>query len=112
MVRDHGQGFGQFRFGRREGRNRIGHEDSCALDHVRARRSDERIGIVGIGGERAIEKTVRLGKTVRGRTPIQPSQTLKIEVHRVGQQAQAQRKTQVCCTLLRWLGRSRICSQS
>ena len=51
---------------------------------VRARRSDERVDIVGIGGERAIEKAARLRDIVRGRTLVEPSQTLKIEVHRVG----------------------------
>ena len=56
----------------------------CALDHVRARRSNERVDIVGIGGERAIEKAARLRDIVRGQTLIEPSQTLKIEVHRVG----------------------------
>ena len=48
------------------------------------RRSDERVDIVGIGGERAIEKAARLRNIVRGRTLIEPGQTLKIEVHRVG----------------------------
>ena len=49
-----------------------------------ARRSDERVDIVGIGDERAIEKAARLRNIVRGPTLIEPSQTLKIEVHRVG----------------------------
>ena len=52
--------------------------------HVRARRSNERVDIVGIGGERAIEKAARLRDIVRGQTLIEPSHTLKIEVHRVG----------------------------
>ena len=52
--------------------------------HVRARRSNERVDIVGIGGERAIEKAARLRNIVRGQTLIEPSQALKIEVHRVG----------------------------
>ena len=56
----------------------------CALEHVRARRSDERVDIVGIGRERAIEKAARLRDIVGGQTLIEPSQTLKIEVHRVG----------------------------
>ena len=56
----------------------------CALARVRARRSNERVDIVGIGGERAIEKAARLRNIVRGQTLIEPSQTLKIEVHRVG----------------------------
>ena len=33
------------------------------------RRSDERVDIVRIGGERAIEKAARLRDTVRGRDP-------------------------------------------
>ena len=41
----------------------------CALDHVRARRSNERVDIVGIGGERAIEKAARLRNIVRGPDP-------------------------------------------
>ena len=84
MVRDRRQGFGQLRFGRREGRHGIGHKRKCARAHIRARRSDERVDIVGIGGERAIEKAARLRHIVRGHTLIEPSQTLKIEVHRVG----------------------------
>ena len=48
------------------------------------RRSNERIDIVGIGGERAIEKAARLRTMVWGHTLIEPSQTLKIQVHRVG----------------------------
>jgi hypothetical protein len=42
------------------------------------------VDIVGVSGERAIEKAARLRKIVRGRfTLIEPSQTLKIEVPRV-----------------------------
>ena len=59
-------------------------KEICALDRVRARRSNERVDIAGIGGERAIEKAARLRHIVRGYTLIEPSQTLKIEVHRVG----------------------------
>ena len=59
-------------------------KQKCAREHVRARRSNERVDIVGIGGERAIEKAARLRDIVRGPTLIEPSQTLKIEVHRVG----------------------------
>ena len=84
MVWDRRQGFGQFRFGRREGRRGIGHKGMCALDSVCARRSNERVDIAGIGGERAIEKAARLRDIVRGQTLIEPSQALKIEVHRVG----------------------------
>ena len=69
MVRDRRQGFGQLRFGRSEGRHGIGHKGQCALGRVRARRSDERVDIVGIGGERAIEKAARLRDIVRGRDP-------------------------------------------
>ena len=83
MVRDQGQGLGQFRFSRSEGRCGIGYKQKCALDRLRARRSDERVDIVGIDGQRAIEKAVRLRDIVRGPTLIEPSQTLKIEVHRV-----------------------------
>ena len=84
MVRDRRQGFGQLRFGRREGRHGIGHKEKCALDHVGARRSNERVDIAGIGGERAIEKAARLRQIVGGPTLVEPSHTLKIEVHRVG----------------------------
>ena len=84
MVRDRGQGFGQFRFRRREGRHGIAHNNIYALDNVRARRSNERVDIVGIGGERTIEKAERLRHILRGPTLIEPSQTLKVEVHRVG----------------------------
>ncbi len=66
MVRDRRQGFGQLRFGRREGRHGIGHKGICALDRVRARRSNERVDIVGIGGERAIEKASRLRQDCQG----------------------------------------------
>ena len=62
----------------------IGHKELRALDRVRARRSNERVDIVGIGGERAIEKAARLRHIFRGPTLIEPSQALKIEVHRVG----------------------------
>ena len=81
MVRDRGQGFGQLRFGRREGRHGTGDKEICALDRVRARRSNERVDIAGIGGERAIEKALRLRQVVAGYTLVEPCQTLKIEVH-------------------------------
>ena len=74
----------QLRFGRREGRRRISHKKKCAFDYVRARRSNERVDIVGIGGERAIEKAARPRQIVRGPSSIPASQTLKIEVRRVG----------------------------
>ena len=84
MVRHRRQGSGQFRFGGREGRYGIGHKKRCALDHVRTGRSNERLDIVGIGGERTIEKVASLRSMVGRLTLIEPSQTLKIEVHRVG----------------------------
>ena len=51
---------------------------------VRDRRSNERLDIAGIGGERAIEEAARLRDIGRGSPLIEPSQALKIEVHRVG----------------------------
>ena len=51
---------------------------------VRDRRSDERVDIAGVGGKRAIEKAARLRHIVRDQTLVEPSDTLKIEVHRVG----------------------------
>ncbi len=47
----------------------IGHKDICAVDHVRARRSNKRVDIAGVGGERAIEKAARLPNIVRGQFP-------------------------------------------
>jgi hypothetical protein len=82
------QGFAQLCFGRREGRHGIGHKEICALAHVPARQSNERVDIVGIGGERAIEKAARLRNIVGGRALIEPSHSLKIEVHRVGGRGQ------------------------
>ena len=95
VVRDRRQGFGQLRFGGNEGRHGIGHKGKCALVQIRARRSDERVDIVGIGGERAIEKAARLRHIVRGPTFVKTSLTLKIEVHRV--------------RVRRSLGASRLC---
>ena len=83
MVGDRGEGYGQFRFGRRQGRHRIGHKQKSGRARLRARRLDERVDIVGIGQQRAVEKAARLGDIVRGQTLIEPSQTLKLEVHRV-----------------------------
>jgi hypothetical protein len=58
-----------------------------------ARRSNERVDIVGIGGERAIEKAARARHSVGGRhTLVEPSQSLKIEVHRVGGRACSARR--------------------
>src|SRR5271166_1399184 len=84
MVWDRGQGFGQLRFGCREGRHGIGRKGQCTLDRVRRRRTNQRVDIVRVGGKRAIEKALRSRHIVWGRTLIEPSQTLKIEVHRVG----------------------------
>ena len=53
------KGLDQPRFGLREGRRRISHKDKARRHEVRARRSNERVDIVGIGGERAIEKAAR-----------------------------------------------------
>ena len=47
-------------------------------------RPDERVDIGGVGGERAIEKAVRLRDIVRGPALVEPGQALKIEVYRVG----------------------------
>src|SRR5271166_4998117 len=74
-------GFGQLRFRVSKG----GHRSRAHVrKHVRACRFDERVDIGGIGGERAIEKAARLLDVIRGRTLIEPGQTLKIEVDRVG----------------------------
>jgi hypothetical protein len=75
---------GQLCFGRSEGCRGISHKGIYALDRLRARQSNERVDVVGIGGERAVEKAARLCKIVRGPTLIEPSHSLKIEVHRVG----------------------------
>ena len=66
VVWDRRQGFGQLRFGRRKGRRGIGQRQICAVGHVRPRRSNERLDIVGIGGERAFEKAARSRDMVRG----------------------------------------------
>src|SRR3984957_10786668 len=83
MVRDRRKGLDQFRFGRREGRGGIGHEEIYALDRVRARRSYERFDVTGVGDKRAIETNVRLRHVLRRVTLVDPSHTLKIKVHRV-----------------------------
>ena len=66
VVRDRRQGLGQLRFGRGEGRGGVGHKGIYAFAHVRARRSNERVDIARIGGERAIEKAARLRDIVKG----------------------------------------------
>src|SRR5271165_3839513 len=73
MVWDGRQGFGQLRFGRRKGRNTIGRKEKCAFDYVRACRSNERVNIVGIGGEREVEKAASFRNIVGGYTLIEPS---------------------------------------
>jgi hypothetical protein len=80
MVRDGRQSLGQFRFGR----HGIAHKETCALERVRTRQSNERVDIAGVGGVGAIERAARSHEIVRGHTFIEPSQALKIEVHRVG----------------------------
>ena len=45
---------------------------------------NKRVDIVGVGGQRAVEKAPRLCDMIRVYTLIEPSQTLKIEVHRAG----------------------------
>jgi hypothetical protein len=84
MVWNRRRGFGQLCLGRREGRRGIAHRQICAVGHVRPRRSNERLDIVGIGRERPIEKAARLGKTIGGEALIELGQTLKVEIHRVG----------------------------
>ena len=84
MVRDRRQGSGQFRFGRGHGRLAIGHKEVYGLDNVRARRLNESVDIAGIGGERQVEKTARSRYIIRGISLVEPSQTLKKKVHRVG----------------------------
>src|ERR1700722_16487948 len=64
-------------------RNTIGRKEKFAFDYVRACRSDERVNIIRIGGERSVEKAASLRNIVGGYTPIEPCQTLKIEIHRV-----------------------------
>src|SRR5580700_207090 len=84
MVWDRRHGFGQLRLSRSECLNTICRKEKFAFDYVRACRSNERVNIVGIGGERAVEKAASLRNIVGGYTPIEPSQTPKMEVHRVG----------------------------
>jgi hypothetical protein len=56
----------------------------CAPSRTSASRSNKRLDIVGIDGERAIEEAACLRHIFRDHTLIEPSQTLKIKVHRVG----------------------------
>src|SRR5580704_18188865 len=83
VVQGRGKGLGQLRFGCREGCQGIGRKEIHARQRVRSRRSDERLDIVGIGGERAIEKSARPRNISGDQTLIEPRQPLKIEVHRV-----------------------------
>ena len=62
----------------------IDHKGISAVGYVGRRRANERVDIVGIGGERAIEKTARLRNMVRGPAAMEPGQALKKEVHRIG----------------------------
>ena len=84
VVRERRQSFRQLRFGGGEGRRRVGDKRISAVGDVGRRRSNERVDIVGIGGERAIEKLARLRNMVRGPAPMEPGQALKKEIHRVG----------------------------
>ena len=83
MIRDRKQGFGQLRFGRGERCNGIAHKQICSADNVCGRRSNERLRIAGINGQREIEKAARSHNIFRVQALIEPSQTLKVEVHRV-----------------------------
>ena len=70
MVRNGRQGLGQLRFGRCEGRHGIRNKGIVAREHVRVRRPDERLDIVGVSDERAIEEAARLRKAVRAVLPL------------------------------------------
>jgi hypothetical protein len=65
MVWDLGQGLGQLRFCRREEGRGIGDRQESARPQIRERRSDERVDVAGIGGERAIKKAA-LGRYCQG----------------------------------------------
>src|ERR1700733_1069996 len=84
MVWDRGQRLCHFPSGRSEGGDRVGYIRISSVPHIGRRRANKRLDVVGIGGERAIEKAPRLRDMVRGHALIEASQTLKIEVHRVG----------------------------
>ena len=55
----------------------------CPLDYIRARRLNKSVDVVGVGGERPVEKAVRLRDIGRGPPLIEPRQPLEIKVHRV-----------------------------
>ena len=84
MIWNRRQGFGQLRFGPFERRLGTAYKQKCALDRIRASRSNKRVNIVGTGRQRTIEEAARLRHIVGGKTLVEPSQTLKMEVHRVG----------------------------
>ena len=84
MVRNRRQSFGQFPFGRRQGRDGIFNEEKYSLDQIRACRSNERIDIAGVGGERAIIEASRPRDIVGGIPFVEPGQALEIEAHRIG----------------------------
>ena len=73
MVWDQGQGSGQLRLGCEEGRCPIGHIQKYARKRVHARRSNKRIDVVGVGGQRAIEKASRLRQIVWVYALVEPS---------------------------------------
>src|SRR5271163_3588999 len=77
MVRNRRQGSGQLRFGRSEDRREVGHKEIGGREYLSARRSNERVDIIGIGGERAIEKAARLREIVRAHTPVEPRPNLE-----------------------------------
>src|SRR5271157_2164257 len=62
MIWDQRQGLRQLRFGCEEGRRGIAYKQKSAGDRVRPSRSNERLDVVGIGGERAVEKAARLDR--------------------------------------------------
>ena len=66
VVWDRRQGFGHFASAAVKAAIGSVTNEVCAVDHVRARRSNKRVDIVGIGGERAIEKAARLRHIVGG----------------------------------------------
>ena len=83
MVWDQGQGSGRLRSAAKNAAvESVTNILTPAAASTRAD-PDERVYVAGIGGERAIEKAACLRHILRGHTLIEPSQTLKIKVHRV-----------------------------
>src|SRR5271165_4831263 len=78
------QGFGQLRVRLRQDRGGIGYEEKRGRVPIGARRVNQRVDIVGVGGESPIEKAARLSYGATRPTLVEPGQTLKIEIHRVG----------------------------